>query len=523
MLHAFNGSATGGQELFGYIPNAVIAKLGTLAKPSYTHTYVVDGTPAIGDAYLGSWKTVLVSSAGAGAPAVFALDVTNPTGFSTSSLLWEFNSTVDPDMGQFTGIPSPPSLTADGKWITAFGNGYNGASKKAKLFVLDLSTGSPITVDAITDSANAVGNGLSTATIVDAQGTCPSGGPAVCSDGVGDTIYAGDYFGNVWKFVLSGSAWRLSPSTPIFKAVDSYGHKQPITSGMFAIKNPVGGVIIFFGTGKYLATADNNPDTVQADGNPLVNSIYGIWDNGSGTAVTRAGLQQQQVVSYASGLWTITQNEFGYKTALYPQGKMGWYLDLTAPGTPDPLKGERVLASPAGLLSKLFVNVFRPVGDICLPAGINSLLELDLLNGSAAFPPPGGGTGGSNGSDPAVGGGDIGNGPPLGSPNPVISIPGQTGIPPIGCDPADPACVPHGQPWCGPLTPGFPNCPDPCWCQAGAPGYPACAPPPTCPVSDPQYPYCKNACPTNCTVIVNPGSTTGNQSMQCRASWRQLR
>ncbi|GAA0705455.1 hypothetical protein GCM10009105_02900 [Dokdonella soli] len=68
MLHAFDGSATGGKELFAYIPNAVISKLGALAKPGYVHTYSVDGTPAIGDAYLGSWKTVLVSSAGAGAP-----------------------------------------------------------------------------------------------------------------------------------------------------------------------------------------------------------------------------------------------------------------------------------------------------------------------------------------------------------------------------------------------------------------------------------------------------------------------
>lgn len=530
MLHAFDGSATGGQELFSYIPNAVISKLGKLPMQGYTHTYFVDGTPAIGDAYLGAWKTLLVSSAGAGAHAVFALDVTNPASFGTGSLLWEFNSTVDPDMGQFTGIPSPPTLTSDGKWVTAFGNGYNGASNKAKLFVVNVADGTALTVDPIADSANAAPNGLSTATIIDASGTCPSGGPPVCSDGVGDTIYAGDYLGNVWRFVLASNRWQLSPTTPIFKAVDTWGHKQPITSGMFAIKNPLGGVIIYFGTGKYLATGDNDPTQLQPDGNPLVNSIYAVWDDGSGTAVTRGDLQQQRVLSYTGGAFTITQNVFGYRTTAFPLGKMGWFLDLTVAATPDPLQGERVLASPTGLLSKLFVNIFRPIGDICLPAGVNSLLELDLLNGSASFPNPGGGPLGT-GTGSGAGGQDIGNGPPLGSPNPVVTIPGQTGIPPIGCPPDNPNCVtPHF--WCTPGVPGYPNCADPAWCQASTPGYPNCQIPADCHPADtsinpawttatPGYPYCNQS--AQCSLIPNAGTPIGNQAFQCRAAWRQVR
>jgi hypothetical protein len=42
--------------------------------------------------------------------------------------------------------------------------------------------------------------------------------------------------------------------------------------------------------------------------------------------------------------------------------------------------------------------------------------------------------------------GDIGQGAPLGSPNPVISIPGQTGVPAVGCNPPnDPNCHPSGS------------------------------------------------------------------------------
>lgn len=535
MLHAFSGAADGGSELFAYIPNAVVPKLGLLAKPKYAHTFFVDGTPAIGDAYLGGWKSVLVGSAGAGAHSVFALDVTSPSAFGSDSLLFEFNDQTDADMGQFTGIPSPPTLTADGKWITAFGNGYNGASNKAKLFVVDLSDGTQVDVDAITDAANAAPNGLSTATVIDAKGNCPSTSETVCSDGIGDTIYAGDYRGNVWKFVLTETRWVLSPTTPIFKAVDVNGHRQPITSGMFAIKNPLGGVIIYFGTGKYLSTEDNDPDHLESDSKPLVNTLYAIWDNGSGTAVTRSDLQQQKVTAYdaASGQWTMTQNAFGYRSSNYDVGKLGWYLDLTLErnsGVADPLSGERIVASPVGLLSKLFVNVFRPSGDVCLPAGVNALLELDLLNGSAAFPSNASGFGGAGDGGTGTGGQNIGSGPPLSSPNPVVTIPGQTGIPALGCPANDPTCVPNPPNWCTPDVPGYPKCADPAWCQPSMSGYPNCPAPPDChpatagppPVAaSPGYPYCKQE--TQCNLIPNAGTPIGNQNFQCRASWRQLR
>ena len=80
MLHAFDGRAGsgGGVELFAYIPNAVLPNLNLLAQPGYVHRYFVDGSPTVTDAYLGSWKTVLAASTGAGARAVYALDVSNP-------------------------------------------------------------------------------------------------------------------------------------------------------------------------------------------------------------------------------------------------------------------------------------------------------------------------------------------------------------------------------------------------------------------------------------------------------------
>src|SRR5262249_1311776 len=102
MLHAFNGtsSSDGGSELFAYVPNAVLPKPGRLAQPSYSHTYYVDGTPTLGDIYDGSgWRTLLIGATGAGARAVFGLDVTQPDAFAASKVLWEYNDQDDTDMG----------------------------------------------------------------------------------------------------------------------------------------------------------------------------------------------------------------------------------------------------------------------------------------------------------------------------------------------------------------------------------------------------------------------------------------
>jgi type IV pilus assembly protein PilY1 len=88
MLHGFRadaGSVDSGKELFAYVPAGVYSKLSALTDSAYPHTFYVDGSPAVGDAYWsGAWRTVLVSGLGAGGRSVFALDVTSPTAFDAS-------------------------------------------------------------------------------------------------------------------------------------------------------------------------------------------------------------------------------------------------------------------------------------------------------------------------------------------------------------------------------------------------------------------------------------------------------
>ena len=454
MLHAFDGASgsTGGSEKFAYIPNAVLNKLYRLAQPAYTHTYFVDGSPLLGDAFNGSnWQTVLLESTGAGARSVFALNVTDPDSFGAGSVMWEFNDQIDSDMG--TAIVQPSlGLTESGGWNVAFGNGFNSANNRAMLFVRDLWTGAAIDkVDTGIGTA-ADPNGLATATIVDTDG-----------NGAGDTIYAGDYYGNMWKFVYSSGHWIVGRNAagnqaPIFTATDIYGHRQSITSGVYTVANPLGGTMVLFGTGKYLSTNDADPAHLESDGRPLVDTIYAIWDapqiGGSSPCSVnpaipvRGNLQQQQITANASGYQASTQTPFDFLCTA-SGGKMGWYMDLTfvppPSGSSDLLKSERVIAAPTVILGTLLVNAFQPVGDVCVPGGKNYLFELDALTGAANFSevlPPGG-----TGAPPPPGGSGtagtlIGTGPPQGSPLPVVDIPTPPVIGPINCVPGAVGCDP---------------------------------------------------------------------------------
>ena len=103
MVHAFN--ATTGNEVFAYIPAGAYANLTLLANPYYNavHQFYVNGSPQASDVQFSdnSWHTVLVGTEAAGGSSVYALDVTNPAGITTESVLandvlWDF---TDPDMG----------------------------------------------------------------------------------------------------------------------------------------------------------------------------------------------------------------------------------------------------------------------------------------------------------------------------------------------------------------------------------------------------------------------------------------
>src|SRR5690606_34183128 len=117
--------------------------------------------------------------------SIFALDITDPTNFSASNVLWEF---TDPDLGYVHG-QAKIALLNNGVWAAIISNGYNSVSDRAYLFVVNLQTGELIRKISTNTSTN---NGLSSPALVDTNG-----------DKKISFVYAGDLQGNIWKFDLS--------------------------------------------------------------------------------------------------------------------------------------------------------------------------------------------------------------------------------------------------------------------------------------------------------------------------------
>ena len=370
MLHALEAAT--GVEKFAYVPAGVYGNLASLTSPDYTHKYYVDGSPSVGDAYIdGAWKTILVGSLGAGGRSIFALDVTDPDSFDEDMVLWEFGyaAGVDcaagvkgcKDVGNTFGKPTVARMQND-KWAVIFGNGYGGDDYKAKLFIVNAATGELIkAVDAGSDGDSSTPNGLSQPVfLVDSTRTIT-------------TAYAGDLYGNMWKYDLSDSDIADWDESLLFAAPSN----QSITSPAEIGSNPAGGKMVYFGTGKYFEVGDN--DVSSPATNPGIQSFYGIWDDDE-TAVL-ADLTEQ-TIDYEGKLYPSSTDDLrvvSNNAVEYNNNHYGWYMNLVSPE--DGIQGERVVSAPLLRRDRIVFTTLRPIDDPCSTGGVSWLMELDSLTG----------------------------------------------------------------------------------------------------------------------------------------------
>lgn len=363
MLHGFD--ADSGEELLAYVPNAVFPRLGTLTAPSYTHRYYVDGSVIVGDAYLDEeWKTVLLGSTGAGGRAVFALDVTDPSSFTAADVIWEFTHS---ELGTVIGQPAVVRLPT-GDWVGIFGNGYNSTSQRAQLFIVKLDDPSDVTVIDTGVGDAATPNGLGPVLVVDTTG-----------DRNADTAYAGDLHGNMWKFDLGSSnvsdpdwdvAFTQDPDkVPLFRALDGAGVAQPITSRPEAGLHPEGGLMVYFGTGKYFEIGDG-----AVPNDPQVQSFYAIRDQNAPVS-GRDQLQAQTIVAQL----TEHGEDLRVVSDETSESAKGWYLDLVYDNDAE---GERVVSPPILRFGRVIFTTLIPDEDPCAYGGSGWLMEMDALSGS---------------------------------------------------------------------------------------------------------------------------------------------
>jgi len=413
-LHAFD--ATNGKELFAYVPGSMFFndKLNAQVQPNFSHQYMLDSTPMVGDFQNSSnsnrWGTLLVGGLGGGGRGFYALNITRQAEFAgmnenllASELpLWEFTSAQDPDVGYTYNEPAQDSASgrflqiakvasasvATGSWVVALGNGYGSTNGKAVLYLLNAATGvaqHKLEVPAIITSNGEPppANGLSTPTPVDTDG-----------DGLVDTIYAGDLLGYVHKFAYTrtqgtGNAAKWVLGTPgssagdtawryigaVFRAVDNAGNPQPITTAIAVGPRcgAAGGLALSVGTGKLLERTDVTSTSPQM--------FFTFFDTGAVTP----GSPKTPLLAGPDNLATLTTEQgrttvsgLDIRNWAAPTGTTaaeGWKMPLQA--------GERVLGNatlPPDTGAVVF-GVTQPRANTCGADG-GYVVAVDLCSGS---------------------------------------------------------------------------------------------------------------------------------------------
>jgi len=401
MLHAFDGGLTGtgvstgsgGDEVFGYIPQTAVGHMGNLVFPyveagkglqKFSHRYYVDGQVTVADVrFGGSWGTALVAASGAGGRSVFALNVTNPGTFGAGNRLWEINDLntslpqdVRNNIGFVLGKPViVPTRGANGgvAWKAIFGNGYNSASGKAVLFVVDLNDASVRMIEAAESAttAPAGSNGLGNLVVVDRFTTTTTNGTTTRRrgrDGMADIVYGADQKGAIWKFDLESAA--TSVTQPLFttrtSTEGSLTYRQPITGGMTAVSGLGDGAMLLFGTGSFSFNGDERDTTVQG--------LYGVNDNfpGQPTSTYTAANLTPFTVGTTNGERTMTMGAT-------PSNRVGWTVTLPT--------SERFVGNPTVAAGVVFMPTYVPnqAQAGCSTEGSNWLYGLSSTSGVAAL------------------------------------------------------------------------------------------------------------------------------------------
>ena len=184
--------------------------------------------------------------------------------------------------------------------------------------------------------------GLSTPTLVDTD-----------FDGIVDIAYAGDRYGNMFRFDLRGK----TPSEWSAQMIFQGSGNQPITSAPAVSRRSKDKYVVIFGTGSEIYQNE------LTNTNGQINAVYGIYDDVSDKAVlaNSSELEQQTRESEGEHIY-VSDNKVG-------EGKKGWSLTL------DP--NERVTVKPTMILRTAVVTIRKyetktihtdsSSTDVCLP------------------------------------------------------------------------------------------------------------------------------------------------------------
>ena len=253
---------------------------------------------------------------------------------------------------------TPVNLESNVRYAGFLASGYrtedvNSADNDTALYVYDMTgkeAGTKGTGSNVSDAGKLLAKipapngkgGLSTPTLVDTD-----------FDGIVDIAYAGDRYGNMFRFDLRGEAPSEWSAQMIFQGSGN----QPITSAPAVSRRSKDKYVVIFGTGSEIYQNELNNTNGQ------INAVYGIYDDVSDKAVlaNSSELEQQTRESDGEHIY-VSDNKVG-------EGKKGWSLTL------DP--NERVTVKPTMILRTAVVTIRKyetktihtdsSSTDVCLP------------------------------------------------------------------------------------------------------------------------------------------------------------
>ena len=344
MLHAFNGTAdaTGGNEVFSFVPSFLFDGpngtpdqdgLASLTIPGYTHKYFVNASPVVQDIDFNKtdgasgapdWRTILVGGLGKGGRGYYAIDITDPSSFTSETtisgkVLWEF---TDEDMGFSYGRPLITKVRGLGGWVVVVTSGYNNiygsvAANRGKgiLYILNARTGALLRKTILADGGSE---------------SDPSGFAQITGftqdyrDYTTEQVYGGNLFGHVWRIDVSAAVPPSPlPTQKIAELKDGGGVAQPITTApQIEIDNDGVKRWVFIGSGRLLDSTDRTDTQEQA--------MYGFRD---GIKSQPYGTSLPPPVAFPftkANMLEVTDLLAG--VTLSAATEVGWYVNLASLG-----------------------------------------------------------------------------------------------------------------------------------------------------------------------------------------------
>ena len=396
MVHIFrNGTPSNPYDLkLSYIPAGMereddqgqATTLGKVLKDvardgygsSTPHRYMVNGGFVLRQTP--DKQTFMFGAMGQGGRGAYALNIgavanSDRGGWNTTVPLFETEKGSGNKLGYTIGSTqigrvsikrnaTPVNLESDVRYAGFLASGYrtedvNSADNETALYVYDMTGKEAGTKNTGTNvSSSKAGKllakipvpngkgGLSTPTLVDTD-----------FDGIVDIAYAGDRYGNMFRFDLSGETPSKWSAQMIFQGSGN----QPITSAPAVSRRSKDKYVVIFGTGSEIYQNELNNTNGQ------INAVYGIYDDVSTDESKKAvlanssELEQQTRKSVDEHIY-VSANKVG-------EGKKGWSLTL------DP--NERVTVKPTMILRTAVLTIRKyetktihtdsSSTDVCLP------------------------------------------------------------------------------------------------------------------------------------------------------------